>query len=133
MKRNLILSFALVLLLIALNHCDPGRKPNIAFKTGAGYTSSDATVGKQDTLLVGITASKAEKEDVLKKFNESVSYDGASSTSVYSEDLSGAQGDNYSKDLQIITRNQAGSEKYFFTVTNRDGIIGQVSLTLTVN
>ncbi len=35
--------------------------------------------------------------------------------------------------VQVITRNIAGKEKYTFTVTNRDGIIGQVFLTLTVN
>jgi hypothetical protein len=132
-KLILISSIAIVACLLVLSACDEGKKPNIAFKTGGSYTLADATVSKQDTLKIGINASKAESKDVLKKFNASVSYDGGGSTTLVSEDLSGAQGDNYDKDIQVITRNVAGKEKYTFTVTNRDGIIGQVSLTLTVN
>jgi hypothetical protein len=111
---------------------DEGKLPNIAFKTGSGYTSSDATVSKGDTVKVGITASKSEDKDVLKKFDASRSYDGGASSSFVSADLSGSDGDNYSRDVEIATRNQAGTEKYTFTVTNRDGLSNQVSLTLTV-
>ena len=48
--------------------------------------------------------------------------DGATATSFYTESLSGSSEDNYSKDLQIITRKQAGTETYTFTVVNRDGL-----------
>ena len=124
-KQILFLSIVLSAMWFALCGCDAGKKPNIAFKAGTGYTSANASVGKNDTLMIGIIASKAESSDVLKKFNESVSYDGAASTTILSEDLSGAQGDNYSKDMQVITRDVAGKEKHTFTVTNRDGLIGR--------
>lgn len=52
--------------------------------------------------------------------------------SIFSETLSGSNGDNYTKDITITTRNIAGTEKYTFTVVNRDGLRNSVSLTLTV-
>ncbi|MEO6038626.1 MAG: hypothetical protein ABIQ93_09435 [Saprospiraceae bacterium] len=111
---------------------DEGKLPNIAFKTGATYTSADMTVSKNEPILVGIEASKAEDKDVLKTFNESVSFDGAAATTLENTALSGSDGDKYSTEVLIVTRNQAGTEKYSFTVTNRDGLTNTVSLTLTV-
>ncbi|MEO6758859.1 MAG: hypothetical protein ABIO24_05350 [Saprospiraceae bacterium] len=121
-------------LLTTLASCekDEGKLPNIDFKTGATYTSSDITVAKNEPVLIGIQASKAEDKDVLKSLNESVSFDGAAATSLESTTLSGTDGDNFSKDYLIVTRNQAGTEKYTFTVTNRDGLTNSVSVTLTV-
>ena len=69
-KAILFFCNGLSILFISLSGCDPGHKPNIAFKTGASYISGDATVSKSDTLTIGITASKAEAQDVLK--NQSV-------------------------------------------------------------
>ncbi|MDQ6755810.1 MAG: hypothetical protein M3004_02645 [Bacteroidota bacterium] len=111
---------------------DAGTLPDISFKTGAGYTSANATVARNTAFKVGINAAKTEKDDVLKTFNISVSFDGGTSTTVYSETLTAAQGDNYTYDFNRITRNQAGTEKYTFTITNRDGLINTISLTITV-
>lgn len=113
--------------------CDEGKLPNIAFKTGPDYISSNSTVGKEEVVVFGITASKAEKKDPLKKFNVSVSFDGGDNTTLIQKDLDSSQGDNFDEDVEITTRNQAGTEKYTFTVTNRDGLINQVTVTLTVN
>jgi hypothetical protein len=112
---------------------DEGKLPNIAFKTGAGYTSADATVAQNTTVTIGINASKSEPNDVLKTFDASKILDGGASASFYSEVLTGTLGDTYSKDLTITTRSVAGTEKYTFTVVNKDGLKNQVSLTLTVN
>ncbi|MEP6595043.1 MAG: hypothetical protein ABJA71_03810 [Ginsengibacter sp.] len=118
----------------ALSSCekDKGILPEISFKTGAGYTSADATVAKTMAFLVGVNAAKTEDKDVLKTFNASVSYDGGVSSTVYSETLTATQGDNYNHDLNLTTRNQSGTEKYIFTVTNRDGLINTISLNITV-
>jgi hypothetical protein len=134
------LKFHLIALLIGgsvigtLSSCeeDEGKLPDIKFKIGAGYTSSDDTVAKGDTVKVGITAAKTEDKDALKKFDVSRSYDNGTSSSFINKDLSGTEGDSYSTDVEIVTRNQAGTEKYTFTVTNRDGISNQLTLTLTV-
>ena len=112
---------------------DAGKLPNISFKTGASYISADATVKKDTTITIGINASKAEDKDVLKTFDASSIFDGGASTSFANESLSGSSGDSYSKDLSIHVRNQAGTEKYTFTVVNKDGLKNSVTVTLTVN
>ncbi len=134
-NKKYIYLFPILLFSFVLFSCekDAGKLPNIAFKTDAGYTSVSASVSKNQTLTVGINASKAESKDVLKTFNVSSSFDGAAATTIVQETLSGGQGDSYSKDVSITTRNQSGIEIYTFTVTNRDGLSNQLSLTLTVN
>ncbi len=121
--------------LINLSSCekDEGKLPNIAFKTTAGYTHADATVASGTSLLVGIEASKSEGEDVLKTFNVSKSVDGAASVTVVNTTLTSAQEDNYAVDYPIIAGDAGHTEKWLFTVTNRDGLTNTVSFTLTVN
>lgn len=112
---------------------DEGKLPTIAFKTGTGYTATNATVAKNTPVLLGITAAKAEPADVLTLFAITRAYDTAKTGSpIYTQSLTGASGDAFSKDTTITTRNVAGTEKYTFTVTNRDGLINSVNLTLTV-
>lgn len=132
MKKICLL--ACVASLICLSSCekDEGKLPNIAFKTGGTYVSADKVVGQNESITIGIDASKSEDKDVLKTFDASRTYDGAAATSFLNESLSGSQGDVYSKDVTITTRAQAGSEKYTFTVVNRDGLVNSVSMTLTV-
>lgn len=135
--KKLNIFFVVLLAVISFASCkkeeDAGKLPNIAFVTTAGFVSADITLKKDTTVQVSIMASKAEAADVLKSFDESVSYDGGASTSKYSETLTGTSGDAYAKVLSITTRNQAGTEKYTFTVVNRDGLKNQVSFTITVN
>ena len=104
--------------------------PSVQFKTTSGYTSSAVNVAKGAQILVGITASKTEDE--LKTFNVSVSYDGAAANSVETTQLTSAQEESYNRDYTIQTRNQAGTEQWIFTVTDRDGNMSDVKLTLTV-
>ncbi len=117
--------------LVASCKKDEGKLPNISFKTDAGYISKDSTVAQGASVKIGINASKSESVDVLKTFNVTQSLDGAAGTTIRQETLSGGSGDNYSTDQNITTRTKAGTEKYTFTVTNRDGITNQLSLTLT--
>ncbi len=114
---------------------DEGKLPDISFKTGGDYTSSDVTVAvaNLDTLLIGIHAAKTEDEDVLKHFNISVSFEGGAATSVYDEDLVGADQDQYDADFYMPPATVAGHYKVTCTVTNRDGLTNSVSLTVTAN
>ena len=113
---------------------DEGNPPEIRFKTGTGYTSSDATVTVGDTLIIGIHAEKTEEEDVLKHFNISESIDNGTPMTGYEEDLSGTDGDVYEEDFIFAVPADPGhTHKLIFTVTNRDGLTNQVSLTLTIN
>lgn len=111
---------------------DEGKLPDISFKTGTGYTSTNASVARNTAFKVGINAAKTESNDILKTFNITVSFDGGTPATVYSETLTAAQGDNYTYDFNRTTRNQAGSEKYIFTITNKDGLVNSLTLTITV-
>jgi hypothetical protein len=111
---------------------DEGKLPNIAFKNTSGYVSANTTVKKDTVVLIGINASKSEDKDVLTNFTGTVSYNGGSDSTLVTESLSGSSGDSYSKDIVVHTHNAAGSEKYTFTVINKDGLKNTVSLTLTV-
>ena len=133
-KRFFFPLFFLALSFFTLLSCekDEGKLPEIAFKTGGSYLSADKTVAPGESVTVGITADKTEDKDVLKTFNVSVSYDGAANTTVSNESIPSAQEDHFEKDVTLTARNQTGTEKYTFTVTNRDGLTNSVSLTLTV-
>jgi len=110
---------------------EPENPPTLVFKTGAGYTATDAIVAKSATVKVGVTATKTE--DDLKTFNVSVAFDGASATtSKQSVDIPSGN-TQFDSDITITTRNQAGSEKWFFTITDVDGNVVQKTITLTVN
>jgi hypothetical protein len=134
--KHVINFFLFSLLVLTLNSCkkDEGKLPLISFKTEAGYTSSDATVSAGTDVTIGIIASKAEEADVLKHFNVSLSIDGGTSTTLEDLELTGSDGDAYNVDYTFTVPPPAGHHfKLTFTVTNRDGLTNQVSLTLTSN
>lgn len=107
--------------------------PNINFVTATGYTSANATVAGGTEVKIGIIAAKKEEKDPLVKFNISKSVDGGANSTVYSQDLSGDDGSNFTYDFITTVGTTSGqTEKYTFTVTNRDGLNGQKTLTLTV-
>lgn len=110
---------------------DEGKLPAISFKTGGIYTAADKTIAVGDSVVLGINASKSEEKDYLKTFTISKAIGAGSATEIYNEALSGATGDTYTHDITVhgIT---AQTEKYTFTVVNKDGLTNAVSLTLTV-
>jgi hypothetical protein len=119
-----------ILAIICLS-CDPHVPPSIEFKTGGDYTSTDVTVAPGTELTVGIIAKK--KEDDMKRYNISFAYDGASSTTTKeSFNLSGDEEKNYDKDYTFAVRNTPGIEAWHFVITDRDGNIAKLSLTVTV-
>lgn len=105
--------------------------PDLAFKTGGNYTSADRTIAQGDSVLVGIVITK--KEDDLRTLNISYAYDGATtSTTSINYVMTSAEYGGYDHDFWIHSRSQAGTEKWTFTVTDRDGNLAQKSFTLTV-
>jgi hypothetical protein len=132
--KNFIKSLLFISTIALFFSCnkDEGKLPNINFKSGATYTSTDKSINKGTSITIGIDASKAEDKDVLKKFNVSKSINGGTATTVFDKDLSGTEGDNYSYDYTTTVDTTVGQKsKYTFTVTNRDGLVNQVSLTVT--
>ncbi len=116
---------------------DEMKPPTISFKTGGTYISADADVTAASAVLIGIDAEKAESEaeseDVLTHFNITKSVNGGTGVSVYDIDVPAASEDAYNYDFNTTAGSTVGdTEKYTFTITNRDGLTGQVSLTLTI-
>lgn len=132
-KINVLLGI-LFLTALGISSCkkekDKQIPPTMSFKTGAGYTSADAVLTKNDTITVGITAAKSEDKDLLTRFVATQKYDAGTTTTLLNESFNL---DNYSKDMQIITRNVAGTEVYTYTIINRDGLTKTLTLTFTVN
>lgn len=129
LKTTLALAFAG----FVLSSCekDAHIPPDVTLKSGTGYVSTDSTVSKSQSITVGITAVKVE--DDMIKYNVSYAYDGATSTTTYQDfSLSGSEKQNYAKDVTFTTRNQTGTEKWVFTITDKDGNIAQKVITLTV-
>ncbi len=132
MKKIFLAAFA-ALIALCISSCekDEGKLPNIAFKSGGIYTSTDKTIAVGDSVVLGINASKSEDKDYLKTFTISKAIGGGAAAEIFNEALSGASGDAYTHDI-TLHGTVAQSEKYTFTVVNKDGLTNAVSLTLTV-
>lgn len=132
MKKYIIIT----LVVLAAVSCkkgkaDPHVPPNVELVSGSKFITGDCTLAKKDTVWVGIRAHKTE--DDLKSYNVSYAYDGATTTNTFFNYLLVAsEYDNYAKDIQIITRNQAGTEKWVFSIVDRDGNITQKTINITV-
>jgi hypothetical protein len=134
LRSNSLLVFAFSAAILLMTSCEKDAKipPTVTFTTGAGYTSADGSIARNVTFKIGVTAQKTEDKDVLKTFTAEKSYDGAAAINIETLTLTGGQGDTFNKDYTLTTRNQAGTEKYNFTVTNRDGLVTTKSITITV-
>jgi hypothetical protein len=127
-----LICFTLILITSCSSSEDEGKLPNISFKTGETYTSSDVSLAARTALKIGINASKSENVDVLKKFNISKSVNGAASATVFDKDLTGEEGNAYTYDFDTSAEATTGQISiYTFTVTNRDGLVNKVTLKVT--
>lgn len=134
MKNN-VKAFVFFIIMIGIFSCeeDEGLLPAISFKMDSNHLSRDTTLAGGSTILIGINAAKTEDKDVLKKFNISKSVNGAAPNSVYDKDLTGSEGDTFSYDFTTQLDTIHGqTNKYTFTVINRDGLTNQLSLTVTI-
>lgn len=132
--KNAFLLICATALLFSTFSCekDEGLLPDISFKTGGNYISTDVTLAAGTSITMGINASKTEDKDVLKQFDISKSINGGTPTSVFNKALSGSEGDNYNYDFTTTVESTPGQQTtYTFTVTNRDGLYNQVSVTVT--
>ena len=117
-----------------LSSCEKDKMipPTIDFTTGTGYVSADGHLAVSTAFKIGVTAKRTEEKDDLKTFVVTRSYDGGAETTIDNVTIPAAQAGEFTKDYPFTTRNQNGTEKYTFTVTNRDGLITTKSITVTV-
>jgi len=103
--------------------------PVLTFIGGAGYTSADAELTPGSTFKVGINASEnatskknIEIFKVVRIFNNTP-------TTVFEDDNIGEQTFTWEQDL--LANTQVGEEKWTFTVTDKDGLIKELSFVIT--
>ncbi|MBL7929465.1 MAG: hypothetical protein JNL47_08385 [Bacteroidia bacterium] len=129
-----IISSLLLLLMISLTVSCKKEKdpelPEVSFKEGMGYVSSNTTVGKSNQITIGVTAKK--NKATLKTFTVYQAYDNFEYQQVYIYTLLSNEGENFSRDYQFTTRTESGREKYKFTVTDADGNTGIKEIILQV-
>jgi len=106
--------------------------PTIDFTTDAGYTSADSHISLDTDFKIGVTAKRTEDKDDLKTFIVTVSYDGGTETTIDNVTIPAAQGGEFTKHYDLTTRTTTGTEKFTFTVTNRDGLITTKAIIITV-
>lgn len=136
MMKRIYFSLTMLMLIVGITSCefDEGILPDIEFKTETGYLYQDTTLDKGSNFLVGIRAEKTERRDVLKKFNISKSINGGTSTSIYNRDLNDSEEDYFSYDYNGTVEADSGDVVlYIFTVSNRDGLVNQVDVQITVD
>jgi hypothetical protein len=132
MKALFIITMASSILLLSSCEKDKMIPPTLDFLTGAGYTSADGHVALNTAFKIGVDAKRTEAKDDLKTFTVTKSLDGGAASTVDNVTIGSAQAAEFTKDYNLTTRNVAGTEKYTFTVTNRDGLITTKSITITV-
>ena len=106
--------------------------PTIDFTTGTGYTSADSHIAVDTDFKIGVTAKRTEDKDDLKTFVVTVFYDGGAEGTIDNVTIPSAQAGEFTKDYDLTTRNTPGTEKFSFTVTNRDGLVTTKAITITV-
>ena len=134
--NKILLTFFLgAMSLIIFNACskesDQMMPPILEFKTGPAYVSENGTFPKDTTIIVGIHAEKTEAEDYLKTFTISASIDGGPALPVLDSTLTEADHDVFEVDIPLPLT-ESGVFAFFFTITNRDGLIATKSLTFDV-
>lgn len=105
----------------------PPTNPSITFRVDSGHVYRDTTVGLSDTLRVGVNVTKGTQD--MQAFIVRVAYDGEDPT-VTDEIPFDANGFSYEK--TIVTRAQAGSERWQFGVLLGNGDLFYRGITLTV-
>lgn len=106
--------------------------PTLDFTTGAGYVSADTHLAVNTDFKIGVDAKRTEAKDDLKTFIVTRSYDGGTEATIDNVTIPSDQAAEFTKIYDFTTRNQTGTEKYTFTVTNRDGLITTRSIIITV-
>ena len=122
-----------ILVLASFTACEkkdpakPAVNPTIQFRTGEGYTHTNETVNPGDEVLIGVLIERGT--DAMHHFKVTVSYDGG--TPQVTDSLPMGI-DSFEFDKLVITRQQAGTERWSFNVVENDGDVIRRALTFTV-
>lgn len=130
------LNFLFVCLMaVTFSGCDKDdnsspNEPKLTLKTGAGYTSSNTTIGKAASFKVGIVGEKTTAD--LTAYIVDYSVDGGPLFNSVNGPVGATGKERFETDINLITRNQAGTEKWIFRIADVNGNLGSKEIILTV-
>lgn len=117
---------------LTFNSCtteDPEpTKPKLNFLAGDGYSSADGDIVSGSDFKVGLTASHDSKIETLVV---TVSYDGGTQVAPLNCTLCDTtiNKESFSIDFMNAVENKPGTETWFFTIADKDGISTTKSIT----
>ncbi|HET6991611.1 MAG TPA: hypothetical protein VFJ43_09825 [Bacteroidia bacterium] len=119
-----------VVLIISCKKKD-NTPPDLQFKTGTGYTSTNLTISPGGTFTVGMVANKGA--DDLNMFYTEVAFDGANTASLVSRIyMTESERKHAEHDITVTCRNQPGNERWIFDVNDGNGRITKKEIKVTV-
>jgi hypothetical protein len=103
--------------------------PVLTFIGGAGYTSDDASLAPGSTFKVGINASEnATSKKNLASFKVVRIFNNVPTTVFEKINISAT---TYTWEDDLVANVAAGEERWTFTITDKDGLIKELSLIIT--
>ncbi|MFT4522919.1 MAG: hypothetical protein ACI8ZN_001871 [Bacteroidia bacterium] len=136
LKISLMVAFMAVGAFV-MNGCDgtgtdpiEAAKPVLNFLAGAGYTSQDGNIPVGTDFKIGLSASHESK---IKSLQITVSYDGGAQVTPVGCTMCDSTLDSktLTTDFSWKVEAKVGSEKWFFTVADKDG--NETTKTITLN
>jgi hypothetical protein len=122
--------FLLIIVFVASCKKD-NTPPDLKFKTGTGYTSSDLYAAPSGTFVVGLDAYSGASD--LSLMYVEVAYDGANVTHTVSRIyVNASQKNHYTKDITVTVRSSPGTERWVFNINDDDGRISKKEIRVTV-
>jgi len=104
-------------------------KPTINFVGGAGFTAADVTLEAGENFKVGINAfSNTSSKAKLTKFKVVRTFDNVPFTAL---DSTLSSTDVFNINIEALAYPEAGSERWTFTITDKDGQSSEVSFNIT--
>ena len=104
-----------------------GKSADITFRMDSSYTWRDDTLPLSDTLHIGVIATKGS--NTLRSLFVHVAYDNGPAVR---QDSVHIDSNPFNFEKTVVTRDQAGTEKWTFSVVENNGDITKRSLTFTV-
>ena len=129
--KNIVLFLSIIFLQASCAKEKDAEPPEFSFKKGSNYLSANASVGKGEVYTIGVIADKSKRD--LRKFEVNVSYDGGGYDQHLSYLLKNDEKSHFERDVKITTRNELGSERWQFEISDIDGSTSEMEISLAVN
>ncbi len=133
-KLNYLLAFVLITSVSIITSCSKDSTntdvlPTISFTGGTGYTSADATLAAGADIKVGISAfSNSSTKTKLNHFKVVRTFNNVPFTAL---DSTLTATDAFNITLSSYAYPEAGTERWTFTITDKDGQSAEIAFNIT--